>query len=274
MNCSNDEKEVKGVRNWYNSIASAFQCRYQGAEGQYWLSFESLIYKKMVNFKDKRVLDLGTGGGRYTFEIASAATEVIGVDISEEMINLANKRKKAENVLNVQFETGDARKLRFPPCYFDIVISSGMLEYLKSPRPFVEEISRIIKDEGIFLFSCHRKRISFLLFRIYNFIMDYFLSRVYLPNAVTYSEKLVSRASFWEKAYHNFSTLKVLLKDCGFKHIEYRTTCFRVPTLLFYWGNRRKIQIVQKLAIQMNLFLGWLFLTKWTGSIIIIKASK
>jgi SAM-dependent methyltransferase/pimeloyl-ACP methyl ester carboxylesterase len=79
----------------------------------------------MVVGRLDRVLDIGCGCGQTTRDAARAATSgsVLGVDISEEMLERARCRSVEEGLSNVAFERGDAQSHPLPPGHFDLIIS-------------------------------------------------------------------------------------------------------------------------------------------------------
>jgi SAM-dependent methyltransferase len=71
------------------------------------------------------VVDIGCGTGLTTREAARAAApgRVVGVDVSERMLERARQRTEAERLDNVRYELGDAQVHRFAPAGFDVAIS-------------------------------------------------------------------------------------------------------------------------------------------------------
>ena len=69
----------------------------------------------------QRVLDVGCGPGRHSLALAERGFDVVGVDISERFVDLANDVATTNN-LNARFQTADARDLRMDG-EFDAVIS-------------------------------------------------------------------------------------------------------------------------------------------------------
>src|SRR4030065_2967511 len=69
----------------------------------------SRVRDKVVNFTNVRngskILDGATGTGKQAFAFAKRGYDVIGIDLSEAMLNVANKKNKYGNV---KFEVGDA----------------------------------------------------------------------------------------------------------------------------------------------------------------------
>jgi SAM-dependent methyltransferase len=72
-----------------------------------------------------RVLDVGCGAGLTTREAARAAGSgsVLGVDVSEPLLERARRLTAEEGLRNVTYELGDAQVHRFAPERFDVVIS-------------------------------------------------------------------------------------------------------------------------------------------------------
>lgn len=54
-----------------------------------------------ANFKDKRVIDIGCGNGRFAFAMAREAKSVLGIDISTNMLNALNADAKALGLTNI-----------------------------------------------------------------------------------------------------------------------------------------------------------------------------
>ncbi len=77
--------------------------------------------------RGKRVLDLGSGDGRFALGVAPVARSVVGVDPDPEAISAAKKNARTAHVSNVRFVVGAAQKLQFPGEVFDVVILSWTL---------------------------------------------------------------------------------------------------------------------------------------------------
>lgn len=105
----------------------------------------------LSEFRQGRLLDLGTGPGYLPLEIAKQAPLVIvvGIDLSHPFIRMAKERAlQAELADRVRFELGNAAKLRFQDETFDRVISTGMLHMLRDPAKMLSECRRVLKPGG------------------------------------------------------------------------------------------------------------------------------
>jgi ubiquinone/menaquinone biosynthesis C-methylase UbiE len=104
------------------------------------------------------ILDLGVGGGRTTPYLSSVAGRYVGVDYASEMI--AACRNKFPQL---GFEVGNAADLsRFESSSFDalVIAFNGMDYVIPDEARFraLREIWRVLKPEGILIFSSHNPR--------------------------------------------------------------------------------------------------------------------
>jgi ubiquinone/menaquinone biosynthesis C-methylase UbiE len=102
-------------------------------------------------FREGRLLDLGTGPGYLPIEIAKQAplVTVVGIDLSRPLIRIARRNAlKAGLSKRVQFEVGNAAKLGFEDDSFDMVTSTGMLHMLRNPVKVLMECRRVLKPGG------------------------------------------------------------------------------------------------------------------------------
>lgn len=120
---------------------------------------EHLIRYKLAKqlVENKNVLDIACGSG-YGSEIMAQnkAQNVIAVDIDSETI-AKNKQKNKQK--NLQYQTGNAEKIEFKDETFDIITSFETIEHLKNPSRYLQELSRVIKKDGIVLISTPNKEI-------------------------------------------------------------------------------------------------------------------
>ena len=100
------------------------------------------IVEKMGN---GTILDLGSGTGYLSVEIARGATslQVYGIDLSKQMVKIA--RRHAKGVDNARFVFGNAAKLPFKDNSIDLVVSTGASHHWKAPHMVFEECYRVLK---------------------------------------------------------------------------------------------------------------------------------
>lgn len=136
-------------------------------------AFFSSVMDKVVDFtnarKGSKILDVATGTGKLAFAFAKEGYEVVGIDISEAMLDIAKKKNKYRNV---RFEVADATNLPFEANSFDIsTVSFALHDMPLSIREKVlREMGRITRPEGIIIildYDLPENRISrFLVYRL------------------------------------------------------------------------------------------------------------
>ena len=125
--------------------------------------------------QDLQILDLGCGAGILSEPLARLGADVTGLDASKEMIEVAKKRQKhrIENLHdtsleNIQYINGTVEDFikHFPDYinYFDLVVSSEVIEHVPDPPSFVENIAKLTdKENGIVIMSTiNRTNLSYL----------------------------------------------------------------------------------------------------------------
>ena len=100
---------------------------------------------------DARVLDIGCGSGWAALVIADVAASggVIGIDISDEMIEVA--RAESSNYPNVRFEVATAEALPFADNKFTHAFSMESLYYYSNIATALNEIHRVLQNGGRFV---------------------------------------------------------------------------------------------------------------------------
>jgi len=109
-----------------------------------------------------KILEVATGTGLLAFEICDYVKSINAIDISPEMIKVANEKQKQRNISNITFEVGDSCNLAFEHGTFDVVIASNVLHLLFEPEKSLAEIRRVLKPDGIAILPtfCHADNIQ------------------------------------------------------------------------------------------------------------------
>lgn len=102
------------------------------------------------------VVDLGSGAGNDVFVARSLTGEkgkVIGIDMTEEMINKAELNNAKLGYKNVEFKLGDIENIPLPDSTADVVVSNCVLNLVPDKAKAFSEIYRILKPGGHFCVS-------------------------------------------------------------------------------------------------------------------------
>ena len=96
------------------------------------------------------VLDIGCGTGLTTREAARAAApgQVVGVDVSERMLERARELALAEGLDNVRYELGDAQLCRFDPAGFDVALSRFGTMFFSDPAAAFANIAAALRPHA------------------------------------------------------------------------------------------------------------------------------
>lgn len=113
-----------------------------------------LMIKKLINYKDKIGLDVGSANGAFAIELAKCgAKKVYGIDIAKRFVENARKKATELKIRNVEFKQADARELPFKDETFDFVICTEVLEHVPNFKKAICEIKRVLKPNGEFLIT-------------------------------------------------------------------------------------------------------------------------
>jgi SAM-dependent methyltransferase len=117
---------------------------------EYLIYLEHLTtYKFSINYiKDKKVLDFGCGSGYGTALISKYCSQAIGVDISSDAIAYAKETNHNSKLSFFEIREVEKSPLPFPDASFDTVLSFQVIEHIKDPQVYIEEIYRVLKPGG------------------------------------------------------------------------------------------------------------------------------
>lgn len=96
----------------------------------------------------ERVVDLGTGSGRMLTLLGKKAKMAVGLDLSQNMLNLARANVSKAGLEGVELRHGDIFATRLPAQSADLVIVHQVLHYLSDPAAAVAEAARLVAPGG------------------------------------------------------------------------------------------------------------------------------
>jgi SAM-dependent methyltransferase len=95
------------------------------------------------------ILELGCGAAYFTKELARSGGDIVAIDVSIDLLEIAKANCSASNV---RYEIQDACALAYPGATFDSVVGSSILHHLEI-EPAVREIYRVLKPGGTIYFT-------------------------------------------------------------------------------------------------------------------------
>lgn len=99
--------------------------------------------------KDKNILDMGCGSGRFTIALAQLGAKMVtGIDLGKTGINIGTKISEKLNLKNIKFLEGNVVSLPFEDESFDFVFSKGVLHHTGHLEKCLDEYYRVLKKGG------------------------------------------------------------------------------------------------------------------------------
>ncbi len=110
-----------------------------------------VVKSLLPDLRNKSVLDLGCGFGWYCrFAREQQASSVVGVDLSEKMLEDARKQTHDPAISYLHMPIED---IEFPNDQFDVVFSSLAFHYIQSFEGICKKVHECLKPGGMFIFS-------------------------------------------------------------------------------------------------------------------------
>jgi ubiquinone/menaquinone biosynthesis C-methylase UbiE len=101
-----------------------------------------------------KLLEVGCGPAVMMPDLLAMGCEVQGVDVSGEMVRRGRQRMAGHPLeRRCRLDVGDVERLQFPDASFDAVLCMGVLEYLPGHAQALAEISRVLRPNGVAVFS-------------------------------------------------------------------------------------------------------------------------
>ncbi len=179
----------------------------------------------------QKVLDIACGTGDFTIEnINSGADEVIGLDISEGMVNVGIEKIKRKGLSGkISLEVGDSEKINFEDETFDgITVGFGVRNFENLERG-LREMYRVLKPSGKVIILEFSKPKKFPVKQLYFFYFKYLLPKIgrlisrdktaytYLPDSVN--------------AFPDGERFTDILRKAGFKETNIVACTFGIASI-------------------------------------------
>lgn len=181
-----------------------------------------------IEYKNKKILDIGCGSGATTFYLARKALKVYGIDISKRAVELCQQSRTSLGLEGkVIFRIMNFPQ-KTPRDKFDIIICSEVLEHLENDILALKQIKKILKPKGIVIISVPSK------------------------NAPLYKWGLTSNfdRGVGHLRRYSIEDLSVLLKKTGFTVIEVKKNEGLLRNFLFL--NRHAGRIIRFLKSYLS----------------------
>ena len=99
---------------------------------------------------DARVLEVATGPGHVAMAFARVCREVVGIDLTDAPLKIAEKLRTDRGLTNVSFRQGDVEsRLPFNDGEFDVVVCRFAVHHFAAPQKVIAEMARVCRPDGL-----------------------------------------------------------------------------------------------------------------------------
>lgn len=111
---------------------------------------EERLLKRLVNLKEKVVLEIGCGDGRISFLLAPLSKKFIGIDVEPKVIIEATRKIPGDLREKLEFRTGFGHQINLPSESIDTILMVLTLHEiaLQYQGPTLKEAWRVLKEKG------------------------------------------------------------------------------------------------------------------------------
>jgi ubiquinone/menaquinone biosynthesis C-methylase UbiE len=121
-----------------------------GIDNSYEFHLKPPLLKMLTGCDLKTILDIGCGVGVFTYELSSIADRIVGIDISEKSIRLANKHCKAPNM---EYKKVSFEDLEIDPGSISCIVANMTLMNIPDIDFFFNKAFKILAERGVLVFS-------------------------------------------------------------------------------------------------------------------------
>ena len=96
-----------------------------------------------------QVLEVASGPGHVGRGFATICDTIVGIDLTEAPLRIAEQKRQESGIKNAHFMRGDAEILPFNNNTFDAVVSRLALHHLETPKTALQEMKRVCHPNGV-----------------------------------------------------------------------------------------------------------------------------
>lgn len=203
------------------------------------------ILIKYIKNDHRKILEIGSGTGRFCIALAKKFPDkdIIGIDYTDEAINLSKEGVKHRKLTNVQFYKNDLFNLPYKDNSFDFVFENGVIEHFINYEDAIKEMIRVTKVGGTVIVNTN--------------------NWYCLPK--TFEKKFLGKHYHfgYEKSFKH-KELFSSFKNLGLKNVEvYAYNPFNYIVRFFFFSNSIK-NIIAYIAILLENFLNAVSFNKFS----------
>ncbi len=233
-------KKNKTLKGFYNKVYVKGEKKHFTTYRESSSTSEVKEVLKQISWKSKTVLDVGCGTGFFAYSVAKKGAQVLGIDFSEEAIEIA-KSQYSHN--NLEFRSIDVKKIKEK---FDVIVSNGTLEHMDDPLKTLKLFKSHLNPKGRIIITSPNwtnPRGYILLTLLYLFKAPITLVDLHYFTPIDFENfaKKLKMKLVWKTFDHSWGHGDILIKDLE----------KRLPNVL------RDAKLPNN-KIQINYFIKWI----------------
>ncbi len=176
----NSEAKKKQVADMFDSISGKYDFLNHFLSLGIDIRWRKKAIKLLQNDQPKKILDIATGTGDFAIESLKLEPEqVIGVDISEGMLNVGREKMKKKGLDHIiDMQSGDSENLHFSDNNFDAIIVAFGVRNFENLEKGLSEMNRVLKPGGKAVILEFSKPSIFPFKQLYNFYFSWILPKI------------------------------------------------------------------------------------------------
>jgi SAM-dependent methyltransferase len=139
----------------FKSYAKYYDIIYSDKNYEKECDFLEEIFSNYSKITPKKILDGGCGTGGHAIPLAERGYDVTGIDLSEEMINIAKEKARKRNV-NIDFYVMDLRDLKLSKKFDACILMFSVIDYLTDTKDLLKTLTNIrevLKNDSLLIFD-------------------------------------------------------------------------------------------------------------------------
>jgi len=224
------KSEESYIKNIFESISKDYDLMNDLITFKYHSKWKKEIAMIAKEDNPKVILDIATGTGDIAINLSKLKdSQIIGVDISEKMLDVAGDKIRKMNITNIKLELSKAEKLKYKNNFFDLISIGYGVRNFEDLINGLKESYRVLKKNGKLIILETSVPNNFLikyLYLLFTSIYVPLISFIFTKNIKAYNYLLDSTKEFpHEKEF------KKILGSVGFKNIASKKKFFGVSTI-------------------------------------------
>ena len=224
------KSEESYIKNIFESISSDYDHMHDLITFKYHSKWKKEITVIAKEDNPKVILDIATGTGDIAINLSKLKdSEIIGVDISEKMLNVASDKIRKMNINNITLDISKAEKLKYRNNFFDLISIGYGVRNFKDLISGLKESYRVLKDNGKLIILETSVPNNFLIRYIYLLFTSIYvplISFIFTKNTKAYNYLLDSTKEFPKEE----EFIKIL-NSVGYRNIKSRRKFFGISII-------------------------------------------